>query len=252
VSIILPDAGDRLRSLMVTDEDHYVFSITYDSGMVTLTRDDVGTRYVLAAVRTFVDPNDPADLHQVHVLQDQIVVDQPGGPGRFEVPDWDSVSQKQIRDALFVLNESLPDLRGAAGARGEVDPVRHLIVTASGWGANPDRDAMYLNVTPAHNDGNTSYRLRVGDVPVDGFWSISVYDAEGLFRRNDRDAYTLNNVTAVKDADGSVTMRFGGCDDGKVNCLPIFPGWNYLVRLYRPRAEVLDGTFTFPRTEPID
>ena len=30
------------------------------------------------------------------------------------------------------------------------------------------------------------------------------------------------------------------------NMLPITPGWNYLVRLYRPRAEVLDGTWKFP------
>ena len=29
-------------------------------------------------------------------------------------------------------------------------------------------------------------------------------------------------------------------------CLPIFPGWNYMVRLYRPRPEILDGNWTFP------
>jgi hypothetical protein len=30
------------------------------------------------------------------------------------------------------------------------------------------------------------------------------------------------------------------------NCLPIFPGWNYRVRLYRPRKEIVDGTWEFP------
>jgi hypothetical protein len=29
------------------------------------------------------------------------------------------------------------------------------------------------------------------------------------------------------------------------NCLPIMPGWNYTVRLYRPRAEILNGKWTF-------
>ena len=48
------------------------------------------------------------------------------------------------------------------------------------------------------------------DVPVDGFWSISLYNKEGYFEKNNRDAYTLNNVTAAKDADGSVTIQFGG------------------------------------------
>jgi hypothetical protein len=30
------------------------------------------------------------------------------------------------------------------------------------------------------------------------------------------------------------------------------PGWSYLVRLYRPRAEVLDGRWTFPEAKPAD
>jgi hypothetical protein len=28
-------------------------------------------------------------------------------------------------------------------------------------------------------------------------------------------------------------------------------GWNYLVRFYRPRPEVVDGTWTFPEVEPV-
>jgi hypothetical protein len=52
----------------------------------------VGTRYVVLAVRTLVDPNDPKDLNAVHALQDAIKVDQTGGPGKFEVPNWDQAS----------------------------------------------------------------------------------------------------------------------------------------------------------------
>lgn len=129
--------------------------------------------------------------------------------------------------------------------------MRHLIATAAGWGLNPDRDAIYLNVTPSGNDGRAVHRLRVKEVPVDGFWSISVYDAEGHFVKNDRDAYSLNSVTANRDPDGSVPVQFGGCQDQVPNCLPIFAGWNYMVRLYRPRPEVLDGTWTFPEAEPV-
>ena len=114
-------------------------------------------------------------------LQDAVKVEQPGGPGNFEVPNWDQASQKKVRDALVVLGETIPDWRHAAGRKGEVDPVRHLIVTATGWGLNPDKDAIYLNVTPSKNDGKTIYKLSVKDVPVDGFWSISLYNAEGFF-----------------------------------------------------------------------
>ncbi len=167
-------------------------------------------------------------------------------PGDLVLPNWDPASQKKVRDALTVLGTTLPDLRRAFGSREQVDPVRHLIATGTAWGGNPDKDAIYLNFTPAKNDGKTVYRLNVKDVPVDGFWSISVYNAEGFFQRNSLNAYTLNNITAKKSDDGSFAVQFGGCDGKIPNCLPITPGWNYLVRLYRPRAEILSGEWKFP------
>jgi hypothetical protein len=91
----------------------------------------------------------------------------------------------------------------------------------------------------------------VKSVPVEGFWSVSVYNAEGYFQKNPFDAYTLNNITAKKDADGSIMIQFGGCDGKIPNCLPTMPGWNYLVRLYRPHAEVLNGRWTFPEAQPV-
>ncbi|HEY1429972.1 MAG TPA: DUF1214 domain-containing protein, partial [Candidatus Tumulicola sp.] len=63
-------------------------------------------------------------------------------------------------------------------------------------------------------------------------------------------AYSLNNITARKNDDGSTTIRFGGCDEEPANCLPISAGWNYMVRLYRPRPEILDGSWVFPSAQP--
>jgi hypothetical protein len=81
----------------------------------------------------------------------------------------------------------------------------------------------------------------------DGFWFISLYNAEGYFEPNNLNAYTLNNITAKKAEDGSVVIQFGGCEPKSPNCHPITNGWNYVVRLYRPRAEIVNGKWTFPQ-----
>jgi hypothetical protein len=250
VTITLPDAGKRFMSMQVINEDEYTPMVVYGTGSYTLTKEKVGTRYVLTAIRTLVDPDNPADLDNVHKLQDAIKVSQ-NTPGTFEVPKWDKESQDKVRSALLILGATMPDLRHAFGAKGDVDAVRYLIGAATGWGGNPDKDAVYLNFTPKDNDGTGVYKLAVKDVPVDGFWSISLYNAKGYFQKNPYDAYSVNNITAKKDADGGVTVQFGGADGKTPNCLPIMPGWNYLVRLYRPRAEILDGTYKFPESQRV-
>lgn len=251
VTVTLPDAGKRFMSLMVVNEDHYVTAVKYGAGPYVLNKQNVGTRYAVAAVRTLIDPAEAKDVQQVHALQDAIKVAQKS-PGKFEVPNWDAASQKKVRDALLVLGSTLPDMKQAFGAKGQVDPVRHLIGSASAWGGNPDKDAIYLNVTPDKNDGNTVYKLTVKDVPVESFWSISVYNAQGYFEPNKLNAYSLNSITGKKNPDGAITLQFGGCDGSTPNCLPIVKGWNYMVRLYRPRAEILNGKWQFPEARAVN
>ena len=181
VTVTLPEAGRRFMSMQVIDEDQYTPKVVYGAGSYSLTKEEIGTRYVVTAVRTLVDPSDPKDVAAVHTLQDAIKVDQPGGPGMFEAPRWDQASQKKVREALLVLASTLPDTKRMFGPKDAVDPVRRLIGAASAWGGNPEKHALYLNVSPAMNDGKTIYRLKVKDVPVDGFWSVSVYNAKGYF-----------------------------------------------------------------------
>jgi len=251
VTITLPDPGERFMSMQVIDEDHYTHGVFHEPGAQTFTREGIGTRYVVTAIRTLVDPNDPDDVAEVHALQDAVTI-APRPSGVFELPAWDSASQAKVRNALIVLADTLPDKNHMFGGRNEVDPVRFLLGAASAWGGNPDNEAMYLNIVPEKNDGETVYRLTAKDVPVDGFWSVSVYNADGYFQPNPLDAYTLNNITAARDDDGAITVQFGGCDGKVVNCLPTPPGWNYMVRLYRPHQTVLDGSWTFPDAIPVN
>ncbi len=50
----------------------------------------------------------------------------------------------------------------------------------------------------------------------------------------------------MRDADGGITIQFGGNPGDAPNQLPITPGWNYMVRLYRPESALLDGSWSFP------
>ena len=132
-----------------------------------------------------------------------------------------------------------------------IDPIKHLLGTAYGYAGNPREAAIYLNRVPAKNDGRTPYRVTVKDVPVDGFWSITMYNAEGYMEKNEDDSYSFNDKAATRNADGSITIHFGG-DPNNANHLPTPEGWNCIIRLYQPRQELLDGEWSFPEFEEVN
>jgi hypothetical protein len=248
VTIIKPDPGKRFQSMMVISEDHSILPVEHGAGEFTLTRQQVGTRYVMVLFRSFADPNDPADMRAAHALQNRIQVRQ-ADAGKFEVPDWDADSSGKVRDALNVLAATKTDMTGMFGEKSKLNPIDHLLGAASGWGGNPKEAAFYESVMPKLNDGKTPHVLTVGDVPVDGFWSVTVYNAKGYMEPNPQNAYSVNSVTAKRNADGSVTIHLGG-DPGSSNYLPIVPGWSYVARMYQPRKAVVDGKWKFPEAQP--
>ena len=110
VKITLPKAGNRFMSMMVVNEDHYIYEVDYAPGNYNFTRAGIGTRYVFMALRTLIDPADPKDFKRRTRLQDAVMVRQKSA-GHFETPNWDPVSQKKVRDSLLALNATLPDLK---------------------------------------------------------------------------------------------------------------------------------------------
>ncbi|MGX5841262.1 DUF1254 domain-containing protein [Mesorhizobium sp. ArgA1] len=251
-TITLPDAGKRFMGLQVASEDQYTRATYYGAGTYTLTKKMIGTRYAIAVVRFLVNFSNKDDVQQAHALQDAVKFSQERY-GAFEVPNWDPASLKKVRAALLELGTTVTDTRRMFGASlDQVDPVKHLIGSAMLWGGNPEKDGLYLPTTPAHNDGHTVHRLTVGEVPVDGFWSLTVYNRAGYLEPNPENIYSVNTVTAKKGPDGKATIQFGGCDGKIPNCIPITEGWNYTVRMFRPRPEVLNGTWIFPEAKPVN
>lgn len=250
VEITLPEIDGRYMSMHVINQDHYMF-VESTPGMYTLTQDDVGTRFAFVAIRTFADVTDPEDVAKARVAQDGIEM-RGGGIGPFEVPDWDRDDLAQIRSALNDIAVLGFDASYAFGRQGDIRPVDHLVATAAGWGGLPRDAAMYLLDSVEANDGETPHAVTVGEVPVDAFWSVTVYNADGFMEANDLNVNSYNDFTADRNNDGTITLHFGGCDDGRLNCIPITPGWNYGIRLYEPQEALLNGEWTFPQITPVD
>ena len=248
-TITLPKADGRFQSMLVISQDHYNF-VESSPGTYELAEKEVGTRFAFVLFRTFVDAADPDDLAAAHAAQNGILING-GGEGPFEAPDCD-------RESLAEARKAVSDLAGAVGfsaarafgRKNEVDPVDHLVGAMAGWAGQPATTASAIIDSVEANDGKTPYVVTVKDVPVDAFWSITVYNADGYLEPNDLDRNSYNDVSAKPNADGSYTIHFGGCGDGRVNCIPITAGWNYTVRMYKPRKEILDGTWTFPEPRP--
>jgi hypothetical protein len=247
VTITLPDPGERFMSMQLIDEDEYTHDVTYGKGLHTISREQMGTRYVASPVRILVDPNDPADVAAVHALQDAIVVKQ-DEIGAFDVPKWDPVSQKTVRDAFVALGNTLPNTKGTFGSKQDTDPVRHLIGAANAWGGNPEKDALYLTVVPPQNNGTTVHRLTVGEVPVDGFWSVTVYNKDGYFSPNPQNAYSFNNITAQAGADRNVTIQSAAATG---RCPTACRSRRAGTTRYRPQQKILDGSWIFPEAQPV-
>ena len=248
VTITLPEIGGRYMSMHVVNQDHYCFVET-KPGTYKLTEDSVGTRFAYVTVRTFYNAGDPDDRAKAHAAQDQIVVSG-GGSGPFETPNWNLDDLAKARKALSDLATLGFDSTYAFGSKDEVRPVDHLVAAAAGWGGLPRTAAYYEMGSVDENDGKTAYAVTVKNVPADAFWSITVYNADGYLEKNEIGRNSLNNSSATPNEDGSFTIHFGG-DPKSVNYLPITEGWNYAIRMYQPREEILNGSWTFPKIEPV-
>ena len=252
VTVTLPETTDgRYISAHVISQDHFTIDI-YHSGTNTFTMEDVGTRYAVVAVRTFVNAFDADDIATANSFQDKVIVSQPAA-GEFIVPSYDGKSFDATRRALLQLGSlSMSHLGIHSGGRNEVDPISHLIVTAVGWGGLPRTEASYFSAGPLPGDADKPHELILSDVPTNAFWSITLYDERGFMIPNGSPSVNaLNNVNAIPRDDGSYRIQLGGCKAKIPNCIPTPKGWNYVLRAYQPSESILSGEWQPPKATPI-
>jgi len=143
LTIKKPDTGKRFQSMQIINQDHYIPLVAYDAGTYLLTQEQAGTRYAAVLFRTFMDPNDAADVKAAHAAQDAIRVTQ-AQPGKFEVPDWDQDQRAKLSAALGALMAYVPDSRRTFGR--SAPSIRSGISSARlGDGWKSVEDAKYIS-----------------------------------------------------------------------------------------------------------
>ena len=96
VTVTLPDAGKRFRSMIVIDEDQYTPAVVYEAGRYTYTKAQIGTRYLMLALRTLVDPTTVTVSSNVHADQAALASDDDGAT------TWSTVDPQQRGDQVTV------------------------------------------------------------------------------------------------------------------------------------------------------
>jgi hypothetical protein len=139
--------------------------------------------------------------------------------------------------------------KGMMGPRGTVNEKTRHIAAAAAWGLNPEKDATYLNYSGQHDPDKCNFATY--KVPENNaFWSITVYGDDGYMKS---DTNIVNSSNVKLNSDGTFTVFFGSkelCGD-KPNRLDVTPGWNFLLRVYRPGPSVLDGSYMLPAAQPV-
>jgi hypothetical protein len=142
--------------------------------------------------------------------------------------------------------------------------LQRALITAIGLGANRPQDAVYPTSTGPDlvqkYDGSKKYEMRFENgqtPPVDGFWSLTMYDKDYFFVDNPLNRYTLSQRNKLKpNADGSVTLYLQADSPGKdkeSNWLPA-PKDEFILmlRLYWPKEKspsLLDGSWKIPEVK---
>jgi hypothetical protein len=136
--------------------------------------------------------------------------------------------------------------------------LKRAMVTQLGLGANLPEDAIYpLNLfdeTGKPLDGANKYTIHFdkgATPPVNGFWSITLYDSEGFQVGNVLNRFAVSSWMPFKaNPDGSLDLYFQNESPGtdkEANWLPAPKGaFNVCMRLYGPKSDALTGKWNPP------
>ena len=239
-TLTMPETDGRYQSAWIISEEHYNPMAFTSPGAHLLTEENVGTAYVMIAMRTQANTADPADLANANALQEKITLEQKDRGSYVASHHWnmDEVLAMRAKYVAIVEKENMKaDVM--FGKKEDVPLKEHNAGTAFGWGGFTPEQAVYPNYLP---DSTAHQTLTLEDVPANAFWSITIYDGEGYPQG---DIYNINSQFAVANEDGSVKINFGG-DKNATNYMDIFEDWNFILRIYEPTDAYFNGEWVRP------
>ncbi len=209
------------------------------------------------------DKNSPDDVAAAKAVFNGITI-RATPPAKFPTLDLLSgFSDDVVKEANRRMDEALKSVPFSKLVVGpgqkpgvDVPHLYHAAGTKGGWGGPATSHSAYEGIFVDENGeelrgSKGTYTLTTKEPPVDAFWSVTVYDTDqgGHFHPNKHDRYHINNTTAVKNADGTVTFTFKtSCQDSDKNCLEVPKGrFDVVPRYYLPHKEIRTGSWTMPK-----
>lgn len=230
---------------------------------------DTGAYFNLLAALMKDSPPAAADAPMVEKLAKLgIVPGQPFDIGALEPAVQDAlkdVPQEAFTEIMSHFKTAGKDKEGwvfttNAGTYG-TDYTQRALITAIGLGANRPQDAVYptseVDPTGKPYSGANKYVMHFAKgklPPVDGFWSLTMYNGDYFFAANPLNRYTLSERNDLKtNADGSVDFYLQHENPGpekESNWLPA-PSDKFILmmRLYWPKEKdpsIIDGSWSPP------
>lgn len=245
-TLIMPETNGRYQSAWFITEEHYNPMAINKPGEYKINQINTGCKYVMIVIRTQVNMKDSVDLDIVSKLQDELKLTQEDRGKYVQSNQWSMDEILAMRKKFQkITDEKRISSDMMFGKKEDLTLENHNCGTAYGWGGFTKDQAVYPGYTP---ESTTPSTLTLKNVPVNAFWSITVYDKDGFPQG---DIYNINSSFATTNEDGSVEIQFGG-DKNADNYMDIFDSWNFTLRLYQPTEEYFDGSWKVPELKPLN
>ncbi len=262
----MDDRNTNFKNIIYPDGEYFLYYGEQPEG-IDLELIESSSEIAVVIVRVEVkDKNNTEDVEAASALFKGIEIE---GPDITEFPTLDllsSYSDEVITEAYRLMDsvmQTTPFREMIASPDMVPDQVSHLRLAAGtkgGWGgpltSHSAYEAFFVDKNGNTLDGSKgNYTVTITEPPVDAFWSVTVYDTKrgGFLHPNDENKYHINNTTAVKNADGTVTFLFKTkCEPGDLNCLEVPDGpFDLVTRYYLPHEEIRTGEWKFTIPELI-